>query len=79
MCVVKTPKIQTPVGAADAAAGKPLQVLKNPLLDGIDSSIQSLRLGRNSLRIDPGSGKAPTGIQTPLNFQPQALQIGMGS
>ena len=73
MCVVKTPKIQSTT-AEDTS--KPLQVLRNPLLDGIEGSIKSLRVGRNSLRIDRTGGSRQSGIQTPLNIAPQAPQIG---
>lgn len=69
MCVVKTPKIPT---TTQQDTQKPLQVLRNPLLDGIDGSINSLRIGRNSLRID----RSGSGIQSPLSIAPQAPQIG---
>lgn len=47
MCVVKTPKIKD-----DGSSKKPLPILRNPFLDGLAGSIQSIRLGRSSLRID---------------------------
>ncbi len=48
MCIVKTPKVQ----ASSATDNKPLPILRNPFLDGIDQSLNSLRIGRNQLRID---------------------------
>lgn len=50
MCLVKTPKIKapTPTNGQD----KPLPILTNPILDGIDPLTNSLRVGRSSLRID---------------------------
>ena len=62
VCVVKTPKIQTPTE-------KPLPVLRNPLLDGLDQSIRSARMGRSSLRIDRGSGdetSTRSGVRIPI-------------
>lgn len=76
MCVVKTPKIKSTT-AADTADSKPLQVLRNPLLDGIDSSINSLRIGRNNLRVDRNPTARSTGIQTPLSIAPMGPQIGV--
>ncbi|UUY00979.1 hypothetical protein [Sphingomonas sp. J315] len=63
MCVVKTPKIQTPTDS-----NKPLPVLRNPLLDGLDQSIRSTRMGRSSLRIDRGGDETNTrsGIRIPI-------------
>lgn len=59
MCVVKTPKIAQPT---TPASEKPLPILRNLLLDGIDPSTQSLRIGRNNLRIDR-SPTAPTALR----------------
>lgn len=73
MCLVKTPKIKD-TGATDP--NKPLPVLRNPILDGIDPSIQSLRIGRSSLRIDrvfPGDAPPPPmggGTPAPSNTPP---------
>lgn len=55
MCVVKTPKIKAP---EPGEKEKPLPVITNPILDGIDPSTNSLRVGRSSLRIrrDPSTG-----------------------
>lgn len=47
MCLVKTPKIKD-----DGTKNKPLPILRNPLLDGLVGSIQSIRMGRGALRID---------------------------
>lgn len=63
MCVVKTPKIAQPT---TPATEKPLPILRNTLLDGIDPSTQSLRIGRGNLRID----RAPTALT--------GLRIGSG-
>lgn len=52
MCLVKTPKISN----QDSGEQKPLPVLTNPILDGIDPSTRSLRVGRSSLRIRRNSG-----------------------
>lgn len=78
MCLVKTPKIKQ-----DPDANKPLPILRNALLDGIDPSTRSLRIGRQSLRIDrnglgnpaPASGSsAPTAATaaTPFPSAPPA-------
>lgn len=48
MCLVKTPKV--PKSDANQKP-KPLPVLTNPILDGIDPATRSLRVGRSSLRI----------------------------
>ena len=76
MCLVKTPKIQnpTPTGEKD----KPLPILRNPLLDGIDPTTNALRIGRQSLRIDLSRGGAPTAATKPspsaaAAFNPGAL------
>lgn len=60
MCAPKAPKV-------DASASKPPDpaIIRNPYFDGALQSKQA-RVGRNSLRIDPGS--AHVGIPTP---QPQ--------
>jgi len=71
MCVVKTPKIAAPTTQADKE--KPLQVLRNPLLDGIQGNINSLRIGRSSLRVDRTTGST-AGVQMALN--PMTPQIG---
>lgn len=52
MCLVKTPKIKT---TAETSADKPVPILTNPILDGLNPSIQSLRIGRSSLKIDPAA------------------------
>lgn len=63
MCIVKTPKIKnpTPTGEAD----KPLPVLRNPLLDGINPTTNALRIGRDNLRIDlaPTAATAPSSLR----------------
>lgn len=62
MCMVRTPR---PV-ASNTATDKPIQVLRNPYLDGIDPIVKARKSGMGSLRIDRGSGKAPvTGLQPP--------------
>lgn len=62
MCMAKTPR---PV-ASTTATDKPLQVLRNPYLDGIDPIVKARKAGTGSFRIDRGSGKAPvTGLQPP--------------
>lgn len=53
MCLVKTPKIQNSDAGQEQ---KPLPVLTNPILDGIDPSTKALRVGRSSLRIRRNSG-----------------------
>lgn len=59
MCVVKTPKIKAPDTAATRE--KPLPVITNPILDGIDPTTNSLRVGRSSLRIRRDTPAAPSG------------------
>lgn len=61
MCVVKTPKIQNPTSQQD----KPLPILRNPLLDGINPTTNALRIGRNNLRLDlaPTAATAPSSLR----------------
>lgn len=69
MCVVKTPKIKNPTPEND----KPLPVLTNPILDGIDPSTKSLRIGRSSLRLPKGEAlpnKRPTPNAPPVMGNP---------
>lgn len=55
MCLVKRPKIK------EDASGKERDppILRNPFLDGLGSAIQSIRIGRNSLRIDRNMDARP--------------------
>lgn len=62
MCLVKTPKIKNPTSSE---TDKPLPILRNPLLDGIDPSTKALRVGRQSLRIDRNPASGPTAATTP--------------
>ncbi|WP_109798688.1 hypothetical protein [Novosphingobium meiothermophilum] len=81
MCSVKTPKVQ-----ADPNANKPLPIIRNPFLDGFDPAGQ-LRIGKQNLRIDLGSGTPassapgytsppPTAAAAPMRtpFIPAGLQ-----
>lgn len=55
MCVGK-PKMPK---ASDAKAPDPA-IIRNPYLDGVDPATRALRKGRSTLRIERGSGRAPT-------------------
>lgn len=73
MCLTKTPRIVSPT--TSAANDKPLPVLRNPFLDGIDPLIQARRTGTGSLRIDrgpprtsPGSGRISRTPPNPPTF-----------
>jgi hypothetical protein len=59
MCLTKTPKIVSP--STTAANDKPLPVLRNPFLDGIDPLIAARRTGTSGLRIDRGPRRNPPG------------------
>lgn len=63
MCVVKTPKIKNPTSTTEP--DKPLPILRNPLLDGIDPTTNALRIGRSRLRIDRAgtAATAPSGLR----------------
>ena len=62
MCLVKTPKIAKPTPAQ--GQDKPLPILRNPLLDGIDPTTNALRIGRSNLRIDRATAAtAPSGLR----------------
>lgn len=63
MCLVKTPKIKAPTSTS--GQDKPLPILRNPLLDGIDPTTNALRIGRTNLRIDraPTAATAPSGLR----------------
>jgi len=50
VCIVNTPKPVATTSAADR--DKPLPVLRNPYLDGIDPLIKAQKTGTRSLRID---------------------------
>lgn len=65
MCVVKAPKIAN-TGTVDK--DKPLPVLRNPLLDSIDGTVSSIRVGRNALRIDRAGVQAPP--KSAIEFNP---------
>lgn len=54
MCTVKTPKV-VPVTQTE----KPLNILRNPYLDGIDPVKRSNSVGMGSLRIN----RQPAGFQ----------------
>lgn len=56
MCLVKKPK---PV-VVSKASDKPLPILRNPFLDGIDPILRARQTGVRSLRIDRGTSPAPT-------------------
>lgn len=64
MCLVKTPKIANPTSSG-GTADKPLPILRNPLLDGINPTTNALRIGRTNLRIDRASmaATAPSSIR----------------
>lgn len=64
MCIVKTPKIQN---TGTTSSDKPLPVLQNPILDGLNPSIQSLRIGRSALRIDPVAPGSPVPVISGTN------------
>lgn len=51
MCLAKGPKVVQ----ASAASDKPVPVLRNPYLDGIDPIIRARSMGTRSMRIDRGS------------------------
>lgn len=70
MC--KAPKVRKP--ESTSANDKPVQYLRNPYLDGaigLGSTVDQLRRGRSSLRIDLGSNNlairppTPPGIRDP--------------
>lgn len=63
MCLVKTPKVANPTSTT--APDKPLPILRNPLLDGIDPTTNALRIGRSNLRIDKGptAATAPSAVR----------------
>ena len=71
MCVVKTPKIKAPT---QPGSDKPLPILTNPILDGIDPTTNSLRVGRRSLRIDRTVPPAP-----PIMGQARGTGLRIGS
>lgn len=62
MCVVKTPKVQNPT---NPATDKPLPILRNPLLDGVNPMTNGLTIGRNNLRLD----RAPTAATAPSTLR----------
>ena len=70
MCVVKTPKITQPTAAA--TTDKPLPVMRNPYLDGIDPLIRSRQTGMSSLRIDRKPAGSSATITRPPASTPTA-------
>lgn len=64
MCVVKAPKIKNPTPTGPGR-DKPLPVLTNSILDGIDPTTNALRIGRSSLRIDRNPASGPSAATTP--------------
>lgn len=64
VCVVKAPKIKNPT-PSQAEQDKPLPILRNPLLDGINPTTQGLRIGRDNLRLDlaPTAATAPSQLR----------------
>jgi hypothetical protein len=79
MCTVKKPKEVKPTVEKDP------QYLRNPWLDGMSMN-RSTTIGRNSLRLDPGSSyrtplptlPPPTGPTTPPVTPPTGGPVGTG-